>query len=133
MQDDKKGAPPPGGELPSELPPSPPESDYHPNPPTGESYGSYEDPYAYHPGAIEAPKTESPPENAVVVATAPGGTVAPPPPPAPPADGDEEDEEEEGMLRMSFMEHLEELRIRIIRALMGLAVAFVFSLVFAGK
>ena len=37
------------------------------------------------------------------------------------------------MLRMSFMEHLEELRMRIIRALMGLAVSFVFSLLFAGK
>jgi sec-independent protein translocase protein TatC len=37
------------------------------------------------------------------------------------------------MLRMSFMEHLEELRSRIIRALYGLLVAFVFALVFAGK
>jgi sec-independent protein translocase protein TatC len=37
------------------------------------------------------------------------------------------------MLRMSFMEHLEELRSRIIRALYGLAVAFVLSLVYAGK
>ena len=34
------------------------------------------------------------------------------------------------MLRMSFLEHLEELRSRIIRALMGIAVAFVASLVF---
>jgi sec-independent protein translocase protein TatC len=47
--------------------------------------------------------------------------------------GDGEDEEEQGMLRMSFMEHLDELRMRIIRCLMGLAVAFVASLVFAGK
>ena len=37
------------------------------------------------------------------------------------------------MLRMSFMEHLEELRSRIIRALYGLAVAFVLALAFAGK
>ena len=37
------------------------------------------------------------------------------------------------MLRMSFMEHLEELRSRIIKALYGLLVAFVFALVFAGK
>ncbi len=37
------------------------------------------------------------------------------------------------MLRMSFMEHLEELRDRIIRALYGLGIAFVFALVFAGK
>ncbi len=35
------------------------------------------------------------------------------------------------MVRMSFLEHLEELRTRIIRALMGLAVAFVGSLLFA--
>ena len=56
---------------------------------------------------------------------------APPPPPAPPVSPD--DEEEEGMLRMSFMEHLEELRSRIIKALYGLLVAFVFSLLYAGK
>ena len=37
------------------------------------------------------------------------------------------------MLRMSFMEHLEELRDRIIRALYGLGIAFVFALAFAGK
>ncbi len=37
------------------------------------------------------------------------------------------------MLRMSFMEHLEELRNRIIRALYGLAIAFVLSLGFANK
>jgi sec-independent protein translocase protein TatC len=42
-----------------------------------------------------------------------------------------EDKEEEGMLRMSFLEHLEELRTRIIRALWGLAVAFIASLLFA--
>jgi len=34
------------------------------------------------------------------------------------------------MLRMSFLEHLEELRSRIIRALIGVAVAFVLSLTF---
>src|SRR5581483_7659200 len=44
--------------------------------------------------------------------------------PPPPADDDEEDEEEKCMLRMSFMEHLEELRTRLIRALMGLVIAF---------
>jgi sec-independent protein translocase protein TatC len=56
---------------------------------------------------------------------------APPPPPQePPTEpGDEED----GMLRMSFMEHLEELRNRIIKALYGLVIAFVASLVYAGQ
>ena len=37
------------------------------------------------------------------------------------------------MLRMSFMDHLEELRTRILRALYGLAVAFIASLFGAGK
>src|SRR5689334_7772858 len=56
-----------------------------------------------------------------------GGTRTPPPPPPP---GDD-DEEEDGMLRMSFMEHLEELRSRIIRALVGFGVAFLLCLIFA--
>ena len=34
---------------------------------------------------------------------------------------------------MSFMEHLEELRSRILKAVYGLAVAFVISLIYAGK
>jgi sec-independent protein translocase protein TatC len=53
-----------------------------------------------------------------------------PPPPPPPGGGDEE---EEGMLRMSFLEHLEELRSRIIKALIGIGVAFVLSLTFASQ
>jgi sec-independent protein translocase protein TatC len=52
----------------------------------------------------------------------------PPPPPPPPGGGDDE---EEGMLRMSFLEHLEELRSRIIKAIIGLGVAFVLCLTFA--
>jgi len=35
------------------------------------------------------------------------------------------------MLRMSFMDHLEELRTRILRALIGVVVAFIASLAFA--
>ena len=50
-----------------------------------------------------------------------------PPPPPSAADDDGEDD---GMLRMSFLEHLEELRSRIIRALMGMGVAFALSLTF---
>jgi len=37
------------------------------------------------------------------------------------------------MLRMSFLEHLEELRSRILRALAGVGVAFVISLVFCNE
>lgn len=56
----------------------------------------------------------------------------PPPPPQAPAKSEPEDEEEE-LLRMSFLEHLEELRIRLIRALMGLGVAFVACILFTNK
>ena len=37
------------------------------------------------------------------------------------------------MLRMSFLEHLEELRIRLIRILIGVGVAYAVSLIFAGE
>jgi len=43
---------------------------------------------------------------------------------------DEEDEEDESMLRMSFLEHLEELRTRIIRIMIGIVVAMGISLTF---
>src|SRR5437588_9258387 len=59
-----------------------------------------------------------------------GGSV--PPPPVPPS-GDGGDEDDEGMLRMSFLEHLEELRTRIFRALMGVAIAFLVSLTFSNE
>jgi sec-independent protein translocase protein TatC len=55
-----------------------------------------------------------------------GGT----PPPSPPS-GDGEDEDDDGMLRMSFLEHLEELRSRIFKALGGVAIAFLVSLTFS--
>jgi sec-independent protein translocase protein TatC len=57
-----------------------------------------------------------------------GGSSKPPPPPPPP---DEDDEEESGMLRMSFFDHLDELRGRIIKALAGFGVAFLLGLAFA--
>jgi sec-independent protein translocase protein TatC len=41
-----------------------------------------------------------------------------------------EDDDDEGMLRMSFLEHLEELRSRLIRALMGFGVAFLLCIIF---
>jgi sec-independent protein translocase protein TatC len=55
-----------------------------------------------------------------------------PPPPPPPPDG-EESTDDEGMLRMSFLEHLEELRSRIIRMVIGIGVAFTASLLFSSK
>ncbi len=67
----------------------------------------------------------TPEERSLVPAGAGGGYVPPPPPPP-----DPEDEEDEGMLRMSFLEHLEEMRSRIIRALMGFGVAFLACIIF---
>ena len=46
---------------------------------------------------------------------------------------EEPGDEEEGMLRMSFLEHLEELRTRIIRCLMGMVVAFMISMCFMNE
>ena len=66
---------------------------------------------------------------ALAKATTKGGLTRRPPSPPPPPSDDGEDEEE-GMLRMSFMDHLEELRTRILRALMGFVVAFFVSLTF---
>jgi len=60
-----------------------------------------------------------------------GGSRTPPPPP--PDDDDEGDDEERGMLRMSFLEHLEELRARIIRALIGFGVVFLGCIVFSDQ
>jgi sec-independent protein translocase protein TatC len=54
----------------------------------------------------------------------------PPPPPPPPDDEEDGDDEEKGMLRMSFMEHLEELRSRILRALGGVVVTYLLCLTF---
>jgi sec-independent protein translocase protein TatC len=104
--EEPKGVPAPPGEEPSA-------------PRVEDPYGYYDDPYG---SAVQETRTETPPPPPAVVPPA----KAPPPPPPP-----EEEEEEEGMLRMSFLEHLEELRSRIIKCLMGLGVAFLASLVFA--
>jgi sec-independent protein translocase protein TatC len=78
--------------------------------------------------ATPEPPSVSTPSTAIVASPS-GGQTPPrkPPPPPPPAD------EEEGMLRMSFMDHLSELRKRIIKSLWGFGVAFLASLVFANE
>jgi sec-independent protein translocase protein TatC len=64
-------------------------------------------------------------------ATSAGGGGRPPGPPKPP--GDEEDDGEEGMARMSFLEHLEELRKRLLLAVGGIGVAFFLCLFFSDE
>jgi sec-independent protein translocase protein TatC len=76
-----------------------------------------------------APQITKPESVALARTTPKGGLMRRPPTPPPPPSDDGEDEEE-GMLRMSFMDHLEELRTRILRALMGFVVAFFVSLTF---
>src|SRR3984893_3989272 len=111
MDDEKQGAQPPSGETPPKESPAPPPQ-----------------------SAIETGL-----ENATMALTRglsslTGSGKGPPLVPGGGGDGGGgEDGEERGMLRMSCMEHLDELRMRIIRCLMGLAVAFLASLIFAGK
>lgn len=63
-------------------------------------------------------------------ASSAGGGGKPPQPPEPPG---EEDDEEEGMARMSFLEHLEELRKRLLLAIGGVGVAFFLCLFFSDQ
>ncbi|MFN7936176.1 MAG: twin-arginine translocase subunit TatC [Bryobacteraceae bacterium] len=85
-----------------------------------DSYGYYEDPYAYE-------------SNTVPVAQEQPASPPPPPPAAPSSQDEPEDPDEDGMLRMSFLEHLEELRTRIIQCLVGLGVSFLLSLTFSNQ
>src|SRR5580693_2934641 len=87
-----------------------------------------------HPGTFPddphgpAPAVILPPT--ALVKTGGGGGMPPAPPPP---DDDEEDEDERGMLRMSFLEHLEELRDRIIKALWGFGVIFFLCVCFSNQ
>src|SRR5260370_16368799 len=90
--------------------------------------GHNDDPYSYA-GVTEAGAlTMTPSAPARTAKAGGGGGKLPPPPPS----GDSEDEDD-GMLRMSFLEHLEELRSRILRMLAGLGIAFVGSLWFCNN
>ncbi len=122
-------------EPPREVPPDPntfQEDPYHSEPyqsPAPENYGSAQ------PGQ---PVTSFEPRETAVTTVTPTvvsrpSTPPPPPPPKPPISGDGEGDEEEGMLRMSFMEHLEELRSRLLKALVGVGVSFIVSLTFSNE
>ena len=85
----------------------------------------YDDPYGGH---SYQPAEES---TAVVPAVPSTGGSSTPPPSSKPDPEDEEDDDDDGMLRMSFLEHLEELRSRIVQSLIGIGIAFALSLIFA--
>src|SRR5260370_40807384 len=113
MDDETKGGPPPQGEGPSEVHEAPP--------------APVDATVADEAGTVD-------PSKALIPAEAAGPPPPPPaPPPPPPAKvEDEGDEAEDGRLRMCFMEHLEELRARIIKAFWGPGGAFVLSVRCAG-
>jgi sec-independent protein translocase protein TatC len=91
-------------------------------------YDYYEDGYANPSTSSSAELTPAPAAAATAVTSGGGGTK-------PPAEEEpaEEDEDDDGMLRMSFMEHLEELRDRLIRVVVGMGLAFVGAIVFAER
>jgi sec-independent protein translocase protein TatC len=82
-----------------------------------------DDPFSTAPPEVITP---TPIPGASLAAGGGGGGRNPPPPSA----GDPDDEDE-GMLRMSFLEHLEELRSRIIKALYGLGLVFLVCVIFS--
>jgi len=96
-------------------------------PSEGGGMGPYREDGSYD---LEEAASATEPGEASSVLTA-GEAEQPPAPPPPPKTPEEEEEEQ--MLRMSFLEHLEELRARIIKSLAGIGVAFLFSLIFANQ
>ena len=116
----------------SSQPPDAPEQQSADEP--SSTAGYYDDPYAdegrHAPHGGSGAATTS-----TALARPPAETSEHPPPPPPPppsgGDGGGEDDEEEGMVRMSFLDHLDELRTRILRALIGLGIAYPLCLLFA--
>src|SRR6202167_575672 len=119
--DEPKGVDTPSGETAHE-----PESQFpHVTPPSEENL-SYGEGWST-PGvsATEHAVSSSVVDTSVLVEPPPaasGGSGKPPKPPDPP--DDEEDGDDEGMARMSFLEHLEELRKRLLLGIGGIGVAF---------
>src|SRR5580700_11263589 len=110
--------------------------DQHPDIYPDDPYGGPDDPYG---GDVSKKDNvsddDSPIEKMLARFNQPGkgGGKKLPPPSGGDGGGDGEDDEEDGMLRMSFLDHLGELRSRIIRALVGFGVAFLVCLVFSNQ
>lgn len=121
-------SPPTGEDTPAESPQEPASkgsSTYYDDPYHDESDYEFDDPHATAEHASEKEEKSL---------TVPEPAVAAPPPPIPPTtsdDDEQDDEDEDGMSRMSFMDHLGELRTRLLRALGGLFVIYLLCLAFA--
>ena len=129
--DDPKGGQPPAGEA-APLQPEQPVFD-HDSAYTDDSYTYQGSPGPVEPSPVVPAPAPVPPPASVPAVRPKAAPPAPPRQPPPPPPADPEDEEEDGMLRMSFMEHLEELRARILHMLAGVVVIFFLSLVFCNQ
>ncbi|MDE0123575.1 MAG: twin-arginine translocase subunit TatC [Bryobacterales bacterium] len=107
-----------------------PDSSFYDDPYHDESDHLYDDPYANPPEGGSAGGSASSAEGGAGGSAA-AGSKPPPSPPPPPDPGADDADDEDDMARMSFLEHLEELRTRILRALGGLLVVYVLCLAFA--
>ena len=109
---------------PRETDSSPQDTSFYDDPYHDESDHLYDDPHADPPDTGEVTDESEPPKSDGADS---GGAAPPPPPPT----EDEEDDDEDGMARMSFLEHLEELRTRILRGMGGLLIVYLGCLAFA--
>ena len=107
-----------------------PDSSFYDDPYHDESDHLYDDPYANPPEGGSAGGSASS-AGGGASGSAAAGSKPPPSPPPPPDPGEDDEDDEDDMARMSFLEHLEELRTRILRALGGLLVVYVLCLAFA--
>lgn len=121
LNEDPKGAPPPSDGLSANGALSEPNVAYSQT--TDDAYGYNVGQYSQS-GALTVTSKPALPAKS----SGGGGKTPPPPPPE-----DPEDAEEDGMLRMSFLEHLEELRSRILRMLAGVGIAFFASLFYCNQ
>lgn len=109
-----------GGPGETDSPPN--DTSFYDDPYHDESDHLYDDPHADPPSPGEAADVGEPPKSDPEES---GGAAPPPPPPT-----DDEDDDED-MARMSFLEHLEELRSRILWALGGLVIVYLACIAFA--
>src|SRR5580658_2405970 len=92
-----------------------------------------DDPYRGSAKKENVSDDDSPIENFLARFSQGGGGKKQLPPASGGGDDGGKDDEEEGMLRMSFLDHLGELRSRIIRALVGFGLVFLVCLVFSNQ
>ena len=117
--------------MPEETKPDGEKPSSESTPPHQDTY--FDDPYSYEAQTHTALTTTTADQpGQVATVAAPGSSGAPPFVPTDP-DSPEEDDDDDGMLRMSFLEHLEELRSRIIKSIAGLGTAFLLTVIFANE